>query len=131
MENTRWSDKLFTGDSVKNVAIKTHVARERHLENDVKTGYNGRNRTVDRMVNTRLFPKLTDPNKQFEGSLHNKIDLLRVQDARRAFRHKYADRNTIDKIFERYDTGAKGYLDAKDLYKQGKAIGVHITLDEA
>ena len=78
MENTRWNDKLFTGDSVKNVAIKSHVAREKVLENDNKTGYFGRNRTVDRMVNSRLFPKLTDPNKPFEGSLHNKIDLLRV-----------------------------------------------------
>lgn len=27
LENTRWSDKLFTGDSVKAVGIKAHAAR--------------------------------------------------------------------------------------------------------
>jgi len=69
------------------------------------------------MVSSRLFPKLTDPNKPFEGSLHNKIDLLRVKDARKAFRHKYAERNTIDKVFDRYDHGGKGYIDAKDILK--------------
>jgi Ca2+-binding EF-hand superfamily protein len=74
---------------------------------------------------------LTDTNKPFEGSLHNKIDLLRVKDARKAFRHKYAERNTIDRIFERYDSGGKGFIDAKDLLKQAKSIGIQITLDEA
>ena len=64
-----------------------------------------------------MFPKLTDPNKPHEGTLHNKIDLLRINDARKAFRRKYADRNSIDKIFERYDHGAKGYMDAKDIFK--------------
>ena len=83
------------------------------------------------MVATRLFPKLTDPNKPFEGSLHNKVDLLRIKDARKAFRRKYADRNTIEKIFERYDKGTKGYIDAKDITKQANAIGLGITLDEA
>lgn len=69
------------------------------------------------MVGSRLFPKLTDQNKPFEATLHNKIDLLRINDARKAFRRKYADRNSIDKIFDRYDHGAKGYMDAKDLLK--------------
>lgn len=129
LENTRWSDKIFTGDSVKNAALKTYAARAKEIESNDKDGK--RKRTVDEMVATRLFPKLTDPNKPFEETLHNKIDLLRVQDARRAFRRKYADRNTIEKIFERYDGGSKGFIDAKDLTKQANAIGVGITLDEA
>ena len=115
LENTRWSDKLFTGDSVKAVGIKAHAARQRDFEMFDKDGKLGRKRTVDQIIGSRLFPKLTDANKPFEGSLHNKIDLLRIQDARKAFRHKYADRNTIHKIFERYDSGAKGFLDAKDI----------------
>lgn len=131
LENTRWSDKLFTGDSVKNIAVKTHAARDKDIEVNESPGKKGRKRTVDEMVATRLFPKLTDPNKPHEGTLHNKIDLLRVQDARRAFRRKYADRNTIDKIFDRYDRGSKGFIDAKDLTKQANAIGIGITLDEA
>ena len=66
-----------------------------------------------------------------KGTLADTVDILRVKDARKGFRRKYADRNTIDKIFARYDTGAKGFIDAGDIYKQGKAIGVTITLDEA
>jgi hypothetical protein len=34
-----------------------------------------------------------------KDNLDNKVDLVRVKDARRALRRKYADRNTIDKIF--------------------------------
>jgi hypothetical protein len=60
---------------------------------------------------------LTDPNKPFDGTLHNKIDLLRINDARKAIRQKYADRNTIDRIFDRYDAGRKGYINAKDILK--------------
>lgn len=66
-----------------------------------------------------------------KGTLAETIDILRVKDARKGFRRKYADRNTIDKIFTRYDTGAKGFIDAQDIYKQAKNIGVTITLDEA
>ena len=32
LENTRWSDKVFTGDSVKNAAIRTHYARAKEIE---------------------------------------------------------------------------------------------------
>ena len=105
LENMRWSDKLFTGDSVKNVGIKAHDAMKRDLDLVEKNFTLGRKRTVDHQIGNRLFPKLTDPNKPFEGSLHNKIDLLRISDARRAFRQKYADRNSVEKIFDRYDSG--------------------------
>lgn len=117
LENVRWSDKLFTGDSVKEVGIQAHQARQRDIDVVEKNFKLGRKRTVDLQISNRLFPKLKDPNKPFEGSLHNKIDLLRINDARRAFRQKYADRNTIEKIFDRYDAGKKGYLDAKDILK--------------
>lgn len=117
LENVRWSDKLFTGDSVKNVGIKAHDARQRDIDVVEKDFKLGRKRTVDHQIGNRLFPKLTDPNKPFDGSLHNKIDLLRINDARKAFRQKYSDRNHVDKIFDRYDSGKKGYIDAKDILK--------------
>jgi hypothetical protein len=50
-----------------------------------------------------------------KDNLDNKVDLVRVKDARKALRRKYADRNTIDKIFEKYDNGSKGYIDVVDI----------------
>ena len=47
LENARWSDKLFTGDSVKNVGIKANEARHRDLELVDKDQKIGRKRTVD------------------------------------------------------------------------------------
>ena len=113
------------------MGIKAHDARQRDIDIVEKDFKLGRKRTVDHQIGNRLFPKLTDPNKPFEGSLHNKIDLLRINDARKAFRQKYADRNHVDKIFDRYDSGKKGYIDAKDILKQSRAIGITMTLDEA
>jgi hypothetical protein len=34
-----------------------------------------------------------------KDNLEDKVDLVRVRDARKALRRKYIDRNTIDKIF--------------------------------
>jgi Ca2+-binding EF-hand superfamily protein len=49
-------------------------------------------------------------------NLNEKVDLTRVRDARRAFRRKYAARNNVDKIFDKYDVGQKGYITADDLF---------------
>lgn len=48
-------------------------------------------------------------------TLENKVDLIRVRDARKALRRNYVDRNTIDKIFKKYDNGCKGYIDVFDI----------------
>lgn len=47
LENVRWSDKLFNGDSVKNVGIKAHDARQRDIDIVEKDFKLGRKRTVD------------------------------------------------------------------------------------
>ena len=67
----------------------------------------------------RLYPKRL-PKDQSEDTLAGRVDLTRVRDARRAFRRKYAVRNNIDKIFDKYDVGAKGFITADDLYCQAK-----------
>ncbi len=59
----------------------------------------GRQRSQDHpIINQRLFTKkpIFVDNKD---NLENKVDLVRVRDARKALRRKYNDRNTIDKIF--------------------------------
>jgi hypothetical protein len=38
-------------------------------------------------------------------SLEDNIDIERIKAARKALRRKYAARNTIDKIFQKYDAG--------------------------
>ena len=54
-----------------------------------------------------------------------------MKDARKALRRKYADRNTIDKIFDKYDNGCKGYIDVVDILNQARLIGLGISLEEA
>ena len=66
-----------------------------------------------------------------KDNLENKVDLVRVKDARRALRRKYADRNTIDKNFDKYDNGSKGYIDVVDILNQARSIGLGISLEEA
>ena len=131
LQNMRWSDRIFTGDTVKATANQALLARQRDYDAASKSETKGRRRTVDhRHVTERLFPakqiKESDPT-----NLEDQVDLTRVRDARRALRRKYAARNNIDPIFDKYDAGAKGFIDAHDLLKQAKQIGVGISLDEA
>jgi hypothetical protein len=71
------------------------------------------------LINHRLFSKkpIVFDNRD---NLENKVDLVRVRDARKALRRKYADRNTIDKIFDKYDNGCKGYIDVVDILNQAR-----------
>ena len=110
----RWSDKIFTGDTVNTTARLSYDVRQKDVEASQKSK-SQRHRTFDhKTVTDRLFPQKTikedDPN-----TLENKVDLGRVRDARRALRRRYAARNNIDAIFEKYDYGAKGFIDAHDL----------------
>ena len=90
----------------------------------------GRERTFDhRTVTERLFPqktiKVNDPT-----NLEDKVDLTRVRDARRALRRRYSARNNIDAIFDKYDNGKKGFIDAHDISRQAKHLGLGISKDE-
>lgn len=89
-------------------------ARKRDFEQN-KEMIGGRLRSQDHpIINQRLFTKkpVIIDNKD---NLEDKVDLVRVRDARKALRRKYIDRNTIDKIFQKYDIGSKGYIDVFDL----------------
>ena len=131
MTSIRWSDKVFTGDTVNTTARVSYDVRKRDVEESQKRAKSHRQRTFDhKTVTDRLFPqkviKVDDPN-----TLEDKVDLGRVRDARRALRRRYAARNNIDAIFEKYDAGAKGFIDAHDLARQAKQIGLGISTDEA
>ena len=131
LNSIRWSDKVFTGDTVNTTARVSYDVRKRDVEESHKRAKSHRQRTFDhKTVTDRLFPqkviKENDPN-----TLEDKVDLGRVRDARRALRRRYAARNNIDAIFEKYDAGAKGFIDAHDLARQAKQIGLGISTDEA
>ena len=118
LQKQRWTDRVFAGDSIVTNGRQAMNARRRELdaEKDNKPKV-GRAATSDhRSVYDRLFPKKTvsavDPN-----SLEGKIDLARVRDARRALRRKYAVRNNVDAIFDKYDGGKKGFIDMYDLIR--------------
>ena len=82
------------------------------------------------MENNITFEDLINiTSKVREGNDSKKLE--RIKAARKALRRKYATRNTIDKIFEKYDSGSKGFIDAQDLYNQANINGITISLDEA
>ena len=128
LSTKRWTDKVFTGDSITTTARQSYAVRQRDVELGVKS--KGRERTFDhRTVTERLFPqktiKVNDPT-----NLEDKVDLTRVRDARRALRRRYSARNNIDAIFDKYDNGKKGFIDAHDISRQAKHLGLGISEDE-
>lgn len=82
-------------------------------------------------VKNRLYPCQDRKPIEPDESLADKVDLLRVRDARKALRRKYACKNTVDTVFSKYDVGTKGFIDPRDLQNQAKECGFTITVDEA
>ena len=54
LENTKWTDKVFTGDTQKNTAALTFHARQRE-QNAANDRYKGRQVTIDPIVEDRLL----------------------------------------------------------------------------
>jgi hypothetical protein len=125
----KWNDKAFTGDSNKNAAALTFFARQREMDT-MNDRYKGRSSTIDPAVGDRLFRNhAKSPNNG--GNLVNRVSIVKVRDARKAFRRRYASRTNLDKIFSQYDADSKGYITAHDLHAQGQKIGLGMSLNEA
>jgi len=120
LEEPKWTDNVFTGDNAKNAAALTFYARER--EQKQNGDKKGRKTTVDETVGERLFrSSIKEAAQKAIKPKHNllgKINLTRVNDIRRTMRIRYASRTNIDKLFQNYDTGNKGFVDAKDIHAQ-------------
>jgi hypothetical protein len=102
LEDMRWNDKAFTGDSAKNTATLTFQARQREL--DTMTDRKGRQSSVDPTVHERLFRNKYSSTGDIEsGTLENKISMIKVKDARKAIRRRYASRTNAEKLFKQYD----------------------------
>ena len=86
----------------------------------VSNGGPGRVITVDQNVGERLFglsrKKAASTLVKDDNTLEGKIDLDRVRSIRQALRIRYAARTNIDQLFNEYDVGQKGYVDALDLH---------------
>lgn len=103
LEDIKWSDKVFTGDNAKNTATLTYQARQRELDT-MNDRYKGRVASVDPTVHERLFRnQFASSDALVTGTLENKISLLKVKDARKAIRRRYASRTNADKLFNQYD----------------------------
>ena len=103
LEDIKWSDKVFTGDSAKNTATLTFQARQRELET-MNDRYKGRTSSVDPTVHERLFRnRFASSDNLDQGTLENKVSLLKVKDARKAIRRRYASRTNAEKLFSQYD----------------------------
>ena len=101
LEETKWNDKVFTGDTSKNTAELTFFARQREMQKSDKLP--GRKKTVDPNVGERLFRssiknaarEAMKPKNNLEG----KVDVKHVTDMRRILRLRYSSRTNIEKIF--------------------------------
>jgi hypothetical protein len=133
LEDTKWNDKVFTGESNKNAAELTFYARQREMQKNDKLP--GRKKTIDPTVGERLFRtsiknaarELLKPQNNLEGV----VDLKHVNDIRRVLRLRYASRTNIDKIFSTYDADGKGFVDARDIASMSEHLGIVITHDQA
>ena len=65
VEETKWNDKVFTGDTAKNAATLTFFARQREM-NTMNDRYKARQTTVDPTITERLFIDRTS-NKNLES----------------------------------------------------------------
>ena len=94
--------------------------------------YKGRTASVDPTVHERLFRnRFASSDNLDQGTLENKISLLKVKDARKAIRRRYASRTNGDKLFSQYDQEKKGFVTARDLHYQASKMGLGMSLDEA
>ena len=116
LEDIKWTDNVFTGDSAKNTATLTFQARQRELET-MNDRYKGRTSSVDPTVHERLFRnRFASSDNLDQGTLENKVSLLKVKDARKAIRRRYASRTNAEKLFSQYDKDQKGFVTASDLH---------------
>jgi hypothetical protein len=59
---------------------------------------------VDQTVHERLFRnKFSSVGELDSGTLENKISMIKVKDARKAIRRRYASRTNAEKLFKQYD----------------------------
>jgi Ca2+-binding EF-hand superfamily protein len=94
--------------------------------------YKGRQSSVDPTVHERLFRNQVSSTVEIDsGTLENKISMLKVKDARKAIRRRYASRTNAEKIFSQYDLDNKGFVTANDLHYQATKMGLGMSLDEA
>ena len=94
--------------------------------------YKGRVASVDPTVHERLFRnQFASSDALVTGTLENKISLLKVKDARKAIRRRYASRTNADKLFNQYDKDEKGFVTASDLHYQASKMGLGMSLEEA
>lgn len=134
LEDAKWTDKVFTGDNDKNTAALNFFARQREqaTQND---RYKGRQTTVDPTVTERLFrneyKKGLIARQSDQTTLENKVSVIKVKDARKAFRRRYASRTNIEQLFNQYDADSKGYINAYDILAQGQKIGLGLSLNES
>lgn len=134
LEDVKWTDKVYTGDSDKNTAALNFFARQREMETK-NDRYKGRQTTVDPTVTERLFrneyKKGLLARQRDPSTLEDKVSFVKVKDARKAFRRRYASRTNIEQLFSQYDADSKGYVNAYDLLAQGQKIGLGLSLNES
>jgi Ca2+-binding EF-hand superfamily protein len=94
--------------------------------------YKGRTASVDPTVHERFYRnKFASSDNLDQGTLENKVSLIKVKDARKAIRRRYASRTNADKLFTQYDKDNKGFVTAKDLHYQASKMGLGMSIDEA
>lgn len=98
LEDMKWNDKVFTGESNKNAAELTFYARQREMQKSDKMP--GRKKTIDPLVGERLFRTsikiAARESMRPKNDLEGKVDLNHINDIRRVLRIRYASRTNID-----------------------------------
>jgi len=99
LEQSKWTDKVYTGDSEKNSAAMAFYARQREMTT-MNDRYKGRQNSVEPTVPERLFRTKYKEEmlaRTFKDtSLEDTVSVIKVKDARKAIRRRYASRTNLD-----------------------------------
>jgi DNA polymerase II small subunit/DNA polymerase delta subunit B len=109
LEDTKWTDKVFTGDNFKTTAKLSLQARDRneHYNMDVKKRRVKEKENQDKEASSKKPDskrsqsskvKMSGAKKPLQG-LEGVVDVQKVKDFRKAIRRRYASRSNFQKIY--------------------------------
>ncbi len=130
LEQERWTDKNFTGDSVKFTANLVEQVSAR----DTAIQRGGRNLIADLSAASSKPSARTTKDKDASAPSYldlSPTDVAAVKDIRRALRRKYASRSNLGRIFAQWDKGSKGSITMEDLVHGITRAGITMTHEQA
>jgi len=144
LEDCVWSDRVFTGEDVKQLNwYKSKIEPDKYFA-QLKNGEKKKNFS-NTYTNKIGMPMKGDKLDKHEKALQetqlvkvtNKetleglVDIQKIREIRRALRRRYGNRLNYHKIFTSWDRDRKGHLNLTDIHYMINNMGISINEQEA